>query len=80
MEPRIFEQRRLLAYAAAVDMSEPVWPPSYYDFDVFSGKKANEKLEYMRNNPVKKGLVTVPRTGWFGKMVLTETAGWSRNC
>ena len=51
-------KERLPAYAAVIDMSEPVWQPRYYDFNVFSGKKANEKLDYMHNNPVKNGLVT----------------------
>jgi putative transposase len=37
-----------------------VWQPKYYPFNVFTPKKALEKLEYMHNNPVKAGLVKDP--------------------
>jgi len=37
-----------------------VWQPKYYPFNVFTLKKALEKLEYMHNNPVKAGLVKDP--------------------
>jgi hypothetical protein len=30
------------------------------DFNVWSGKKIRENLEYMHQNPVKRGLVAVP--------------------
>jgi putative transposase len=36
----------------------PVWTPRFYDFNVWSTKKKNEKLGYMHTNPVKRGLVT----------------------
>jgi putative transposase len=36
------------------------WQPSFYDFNVWSAKKVNEKLEYMPMNPVKRGLVERP--------------------
>jgi len=41
----------------AIDLDEPIWQPRFYDFNVFSGAKAKEKLDYMHNNPVKNGLV-----------------------
>ena len=53
-----FLKDRLPAYAATIDLREPIWQARYYDFNVFSGKKAREKLEYMHNNPVRKGLVS----------------------
>jgi putative transposase len=42
------------------DYSEPIWQGKYYDFNIFSIKKSNEKLEYMHNNPVRAGLVEYP--------------------
>jgi len=36
------------------------WQPRFYDFNVYSGKKKREKLEYMHGNPVKRGLVRNP--------------------
>ncbi len=36
------------------------WQPRFYDFNVYSAKKIQEKLEYMHANPVKGGLVGDP--------------------
>jgi putative transposase len=36
------------------------WQPRFYDFNVYSAKKKREKLEYMHENPVKRGLVKDP--------------------
>jgi putative transposase len=36
------------------------WQKRYYDFNVFSEHKHAEKLNYMHNNPVKRGLVASP--------------------
>ena len=36
------------------------WQRRYYDFNVKSSEKAREKLDYMHNNPVKKGLCKYP--------------------
>jgi len=33
------------------------WQQRFYDFNVWSEKKKIEKLEYMHQNPVKRGLV-----------------------
>ena len=38
-----------------------VWQRRSYPFNVFSEKKFNEKLDYMHNNPVVRGLVSAPR-------------------
>jgi putative transposase len=50
------------------------WQRRFYDFDVWSEKKKGEKLHYMHNNAVKRGLVTHPKqwprssfTFYFGK-------------
>jgi putative transposase len=47
----------LPAYAAAIDIDDPIWRARYHDFNCFSREKINEKLEYMHNNPVKAGLL-----------------------
>ncbi len=36
------------------------WQKRYYDFNVFTQRKHAEKLIYMHNNPVKRGLVESP--------------------
>lgn len=38
----------------------PFWQARYYDFNVFSGEKRVEKLNYMHANPMKRGLVEKP--------------------
>ena len=41
------------------------WQKRYYDFNVFTQRKHAEKLNYMHNNPVKRGMVTSPELwGW----------------
>ncbi|MFZ2448275.1 MAG: transposase [Syntrophobacteraceae bacterium] len=47
----------LSAYGRQIDLEGPMWQPKYYAFNVYSEKKAKEKLDYMHNNPVKAGLV-----------------------
>ena len=42
------------------DPLEHFWQKRFYDFNVGSGKKVGEKLEYMHLNPVKRGLVDSP--------------------
>ncbi|MFZ0969600.1 MAG: transposase, partial [Candidatus Acidiferrales bacterium] len=37
------------------------WQHRLYDFNVWSDKKKIEKLEYMHQNPVKRGLVRDPK-------------------
>ena len=37
-----------------------VWQHRFYDFVVFTAKKRVEKLDYMHNNPVKRGLALTP--------------------
>ncbi|HEX5412820.1 MAG TPA: hypothetical protein VFZ27_13300 [Terriglobia bacterium] len=37
-----------------------VWQRRGYDFNVWSSKKINEKLDYMHNNPVARKLVERP--------------------
>jgi len=56
-----FLEEHLVAYAATIDMREPIWQARFHDFNVFSTERGREKLEYMHNNPVRKGLVADPR-------------------
>ena len=37
------------------------WQKRFYDFNVWSGKKLKEKLEYMHANPMQRKLVRHPR-------------------
>jgi putative transposase len=37
------------------------WQPRFYDFNVYSHEKKNEKLDYMHANPVNRGLVRHPQ-------------------
>jgi putative transposase len=37
------------------------WQRRYYDFNVYSGQKIREKLDYVHTNPVKRKLVTHPK-------------------
>jgi REP element-mobilizing transposase RayT len=36
------------------------WQPRFYDFNVYSHEKMNEKLDYMHANAVTRGLVENP--------------------
>ena len=36
------------------------WQRRYFPFNVFTEKKCRENLNYMHNNPVKRGLVSPP--------------------
>jgi len=49
------------------------WQPRSYDFNVYSRKKHIEKLNYMHNNPVKRGLVSEPgEWAWSSYRFYTE--------
>jgi hypothetical protein len=38
-----------------------LWQRCFHPFNVYSEEKLREKLNYMHNNPVKRGLVSSPR-------------------
>ncbi|HWA96501.1 MAG TPA: transposase [Terracidiphilus sp.] len=63
-EPRNGELMRAiqaLKISVARRLTErPFWQRRYYDFNVHSGEKVTEKLNYIHKNPVKRGLVTKP--------------------
>ncbi len=52
---RVAAQQELFALGA-----EHVWQKRFYDFNVFTAHKRIEKLRYMHQNPVKRGLVQEP--------------------
>ena len=47
-------------YWKIVESDDAVWQPRYYDFNVITADKLEEKLAYMHANPVRKGLVQSP--------------------
>jgi putative transposase len=48
---------KLTAYAATFDRDDPIWQARFYDFNLYSEWKMEEKLLYMHQNPVRAGLV-----------------------
>ena len=48
-------------FAAGEDQYPAFWQRRFYDFNVWSEKKAREKLAYMHRNPVTRKLVTHPK-------------------
>ena len=55
-----FIKQNIGNYASKIDISDPVWQPKYYVFNIHKEDKLIEKLEYMHNNPVRAGLVKKP--------------------
>ena len=55
-----------LKLSVAVKSSQrPFWQKRYYDFNVFTEEKWWEKLNYMHENPVRRGLVrSAPEWAW----------------
>jgi putative transposase len=53
---REFMHREMTAYSDKIGSDDPVWQPKYYDFNLFNEEKVREKLQYMHENPVRKGL------------------------
>ncbi len=54
------EQLRI-PFPRLVSQLPQFWQPRFYDFNVYSHEKKNEKLDYMHANPVKRGLVRHPK-------------------
>jgi putative transposase len=50
-----------LAFPRIATDAAAFWQRRFYDFNVWSGKKLKEKLEYMHANPVKRKLVLHPK-------------------
>lgn len=46
-------------------MSDKVWMDQYYDYMVRDERDLVEKINYIHNNPVKRGLVQEPEEYYF---------------
>ena len=71
-------QQELTSYGKVIEVQDPMWQARYYCFNIFSGKKAVEKLFYMHHNPVKAGLVKRPEDWFFGSAryyILNKSVG-----
>jgi len=51
-----FFAESLSNYAEKWPKDCPVWQPRFYDFNVDSDRKMNEKLDYMHHNPIEAKL------------------------
>ena len=51
---------RSVREGGAFGRHDPLWQPRYYDFNVYREQKLTEKLDYLHQNPVQRGLVTRP--------------------
>jgi putative transposase len=78
---RVAAQQELFAVG-----SEHVWQRRFYDFNVWTARKRIEKLGYMHQNPVVRGLVKVPeqwawsscRSYVFGEEGAVRINQWSQ--
>ena len=52
-----FVRGQLQECSKSFDVKQPFWQPKYYPFNLYTEKKALEKLDYMHLNPVAAGLV-----------------------
>lgn len=52
-----FVRGQMQEYAKSIKPKQPFWQPKYYPFNLYTEKKAKEKLDYMHLNPVRAGLV-----------------------
>ena len=48
---------QLMQYRQHTAAADPIWQAKYHDFNVYSRRKLEEKLNYMHQNPVKAKLV-----------------------
>jgi putative transposase len=53
---RQFFERELQQYERLCPEGCPIWQARFYDYNVDSDEKLNEKIEYMHQNPVAAGL------------------------
>jgi len=68
--------RSLKQSVAQRQKRKPFWYPRYYDFNIFSHAKFIEKLDYMRLNPVKRGLCERP-DDWRWSSATTHLIGFA---
>jgi REP-associated tyrosine transposase len=71
---RATPRNRGLRRPAGAEVSLPsFWQRRFYDFNVWSHAKRNEKLDYMHLNPVKRGLVSLPGDWPWSSWLFYET-------
>src|SRR6202050_316626 len=58
---RTRSEQKWLWEEGPVGQYQAFWQRRFYDFNVWSAKKRNEKMNYMHFNPVKRGLVVHPQ-------------------
>ncbi len=56
-EVRKWQERINFRYLQETTFGDPVWQRKYYSFEIYSGEKLQEKLQYIHLNPVRAGLV-----------------------
>jgi len=66
----------LAGFARNGDSGQHLWMKRYYDFNVYSQSKIAEKLHYMHQNPVARGLVEFPEQ-WNWSSFRTYACGYS---
>src|SRR5947209_7505820 len=59
IESSLLSNQSFAAFAKG-GSTTPFWSERFYDFNVYSDHKRTEKLRYMHQNPVKRGLVEEP--------------------
>src|SRR5207237_7425812 len=59
--PRNLIGQLRLKFASPGEVAPAFWQRRFYDFNVWSSKKLQEKLDYMHGNPVQRKLVTHPK-------------------
>jgi putative transposase len=57
-KPHLWQHRPEVGHPSSI--GQHLWMKRYYDFNVFSSRKIAEKLHYMHQNPVVRGLVERP--------------------
>jgi len=58
-----FYEREMTHYLSSCPGDGPIWQPGFYDLNIDSDAKNNEKLDYTHNNPVLDKLAPTP-TSW----------------
>jgi putative transposase len=64
------EERRV---AGCRELLPHFWQARFYDFNVYSSEKLQEKLDYMHSNPLTRRLVEDPREWIWSSYLFYET-------
>ena len=58
VQAKKFLKSQHFQYAQLFPAGDPFWQAGFYDFNIYSEQKLEEKLTYMHLNPVRAGLVS----------------------